>query len=175
MSNAGRGKPNRVPGMRNMPNGDAPPEIPPDIEWDEDDPPFIHSCSRHVEHAGFCDGSCEGEYATESMVNLINEHLAWQRLGMVPMGVPMAMRGAPINGLLVEIWDLETRYMVLQDWVEEQGITEEELNERFRIKKFERMQTVRKQNEETLRKRQIADKFGIVEKQVLGPDGNPIG
>jgi len=59
-----------------------PPGIPPDIKWDEENPPVIFSCSQHTEHDPSCNGDCESEVTTENQILLLNESKQWARDGL---------------------------------------------------------------------------------------------
>src|ERR1700756_4209738 len=110
-------KQRRIPGMRMVPmpaNGNAEVEVPPDLVWDENNPPFIHKCSQHTEHNPKCDGNCEGHFFDESEVKLGNEARAWARAGMNFHGVPF---GLPFPGITVELFDLELKFELLQQIV----------------------------------------------------------
>jgi hypothetical protein len=93
-------------------------------------------------------------------------------------GVPLAYQGRiPINGISVELYDLECRTLVLsQIMLEHLDLDEEEMDEKFRQFKITAMRNIREQNEATVRRNRVAASLGInPNKPILGPDGNPLG
>lgn len=176
MSQAGKGKPNRVPGTF---NGDSMnPDIPPDLVWDEDNPPRIFPCSQHTEHQRGCPATEDPiELDSELQVNLLNEGRAWARAGMSFKGIPEAYQGAiPIPGINVELVDLLMWLEAVKEVVTEvAGITEFEFQEKFREKKLAFLQIIREANEQRIKKQRVANTLGIIENPgLLGPDGRPL-
>ena len=175
MSNAGRGKPNRMPGMR-MNNGDVPNmQVPPDIVWDEDDPPEIFNCSQHIEHQPMCNGNCGSHHVvSEKQVALMNEARAWARLEMPFNGVPF---GTPFPGIPVELVDLLCWLETTKDVLYEAGIVEEfEFEEKYRARKLELMTSIRTTHEDRIKKQRVQASLGIPDRPpLLGPDGRPFG
>lgn len=160
----------------NAGNGSGLPNVPPDIEWNEDDPPVVFNCSNHIEHDARCNGECGWFIPNESQVDLMNEARAWARVGMNFFGIPTAYAGTiPVNGIHVELFDLECKFQVLREMVIElAGIDEEELEERFRKFKLTAMRNIREQNEAAVRSQRAAEMLRIAKKPLLGPDGNPL-
>lgn len=159
-------------------NGNTLNNVPDDLIWDEDNHPVIFPCSQHTEHHPQCPGTEEPiELDSESQVKLLNEARAYARAGMSFLGIPSAYANAiPVPGIQVELVDvlmwLETMKELLGELV---GISEAELNERFRENKLALLQHIREQNEENVRKQKVANSLGIVEKpSLLGPDGSPL-
>lgn len=172
MSQAGR------PSQRGPSNGNNLTEIPPDIEWDEDNHPFIYPCSQHTEHVRGCKGTEDPiELDSELQVRLLNEARAYARAGMSFAGIPASYANhIPIPGIQVELVDvlvwLETAKELL---CELSGLSKYELDERFRDNKLALLQSIREENEARVRKHRVASSLGIVEKPgLLGPDGTPI-
>lgn len=178
MSQAGRGKPNRVPGMREMSNGGMGMEIPPDLVWDEDDPPYIYPCSQHTEHHPMCPGNEPPiQLDSELQVEALNEGRRWARAGMSFEGVPAAYQGkVPIPGIAVELVDILMWLDVIKDVVIEMStMTPFEFEEKFREYKIGFLRGIREANEDKVKKRRVANSLGIVNRPpLLGPDGNPI-
>lgn len=178
MSNAGRGKPNRIPGMRESSNGEMGMEIPPDLVWDEDDPPYIYPCSQHSEHHPMCPGNEDAiQLDSESQVEILNEGRRWARAGMAFNGIPAAYQGKiPITGIAVELVDLLMWLDVVKDMVIElSGSTPFEFEERYRDYKIKFLREIREANEDKIKKARVANSIGVVERPpLLGPDGNPI-
>lgn len=174
MSNAGRGKPNRIPGIPG--NGNADMEIPPDLVWDEDNPPIIFPCSQHTEHHPMCPGNDPSiTLDSELQVELLNEARAWARIGMNFRGVPTSLAHLT-PGIQVELVDIMCWFEVMRDIVIEMSDIELfEFEEKFRERKLLTLRTIREQNEANIKKQRLVNQFGIVEKKVLGPDGRPIG
>ena len=169
MSRAGAGKPNRI--TPTMGNGDVPNmQVPPDLVWDENDPPIIHNCSQHTEHQPMCNGHCGSRpVVSELQIKLMNEARAWARLEMPMMGVPMNM---PFPGIPVEIVDLLVWLEVTKDVLKEAGIIEEfEFEEKYRERKLELLTAIRDRNEGRLKRARL----GVPERPPLfGPDGTPM-
>ena len=179
MSNAGKGKPNQIPGIRvNRPNGDSSSDAPDDLVWDESNPPKIYPCSQSVEHHPQCPGNDEAqELDSELQVKLLNEAHAWVRAGMSFGGVPAAyQQHIPIAGIKIELVDLLQWLEVIKDVVIEMNdMTEFEFQEKFREKKLAFLQEIRLANEAQVRRQRVADSVGIVQRPpLLGPDGNPL-
>lgn len=160
-----------VPGM----NGSGM-QVPQDIPWDEDNPPVLFNCSNMRFHENNCDKTCGEMEVTKAKVDLINEGLAFARAGMQWRGVPATLAGVlPINGIAVELFDILCWVELLRDkFLELIGTDISDFDEDFAIYKFNKMHELRMQAEETVKKKRLADQFGIVEKKVLGPDGQPI-
>lgn len=158
-------------------NGDGtPPGIPADLVWDAENPPIIYECTQDIEHAPDCDGTCEGMVVSESMVNLINEGRAYGRAQMSFLGVPQSMSMLGIPGVNVEILDLFVRVNILQDiLIENFDVSKEEIDERFRVAKFNKLNEIRTAIEPTLREKRLEQQLGVAKKSILGPDGKPIG
>jgi hypothetical protein len=147
--------------------------IPDDIKWSDDEPITIFACSQGLEHIPQCDGTCPSNVIDESMCKLINEGLAWRRANMNFMGVPAAYENViPVPGLKVELFDLELKFELLRGIVLElAGISEEEIDVRFREFKLERLREIRQANEAMVRQAHAAQTLGIQPKRILGPNG----
>lgn len=174
MSNAGRGRSNRIPGMM---NGDSVQEVPPDLVWDEDNPPIIFQCSQDVQHDVRCNGHCGSvQLDSELQVTLLNEGRAWARAGMNFKGIPEAYQGViPVPGINVELVDLLMWLETIKDIVRElSGMSEFEFQEKFREKKLEFLSIIRETNEARVKKQRVANSLGIAKKPIFGPDGNPL-
>lgn len=159
------------------PNGSSPVNIPPDIEWDEDNPPTIFTCSQHTEHQPGCDGSCEANInPTKLEIELLNEARAWARAGMNFHGVPRAYDGViRVPGINVELFDLECKMQVFrQALIDIVGIDEQDLEERFREYKLSIMRHIREMNEAAVRRSRMEASLAIPKKPLFGPDGRPL-
>lgn len=175
MSNAGKGKPNRIAGIRMTPsNGDSSSNIPPDLEWDAENPPFAYECSDYTEHIPGCPG-CDGKFYDESEVTLSNEAKAWARAGMVFKGSPDSMMNLPfVGGIPVEIYSLEKKFEVLMQVIIEAGlITQEDLDIKYRLHKAAMLKRIREANEDRVKKERTAQQLGIPTR-LIGPDGQPL-
>ena len=164
--------------------GASKPTIPPDIEWDENDPPVIFRCTNHTEHAPDCDGDCEALECTEWQVKLLNEGKAWRRLDMDFRGIPTVIADVmPVNGIHVEIFDQQCTLMALQQVLMDNGLLDKtELDEKFREAKYTIMHDVRVQNEEQIKAMRDAAleqekraALGLPPKRLLGPHGEQLG
>lgn len=158
-------------------NGNSNPGIPPDIEWNEDDPPVIYSCSEHITHADNCDGSCAPiENVTESVVNVLNEARAWARVGMSFHGVPTSLPDGAFDGIKVNIFDEKLHNLTLQKVLIEAGLTtDEDIDELYRELKYNVMKEMRESHEENVKRLKLRQNMALPEKRLLGPDGQPLG
>jgi hypothetical protein len=88
--------------------------------------------------------------------------------------VPSAYAGSiPIQGINVELFDLECKFQVVREMlIELMGVDEEELETRFRKFKLMALRNIRMANEENV-KRQRIEKL-IPKKQIFGPGGQPL-
>lgn len=164
---------NRVPGMHGNGHGENP-NVPPDIAWDDDDPPMIYACSQHTEHNSNCDGECESHILTsELQAKLMNEARAWARQNMVFTGVPV---NVPFPGIQVELVDLLCWLEATKQVLIDNDLVEEfKLEESYRERKLNLLQTIRERSEERIRKQRVVDSLGIVQKPgLLGPNGQPL-
>lgn len=171
MSNAGKGKPGRIPGIRQ--NGGAHgPVVPPDLPY----PCTIYSCSGSTEHTAECDTSCDSFEPTESQVGLQNIAREYARNGMSFVGVPEGIP-VPVSGINVDLVELLCRALALEKVVfESVGISREEFDEIYREVKIEFLSNILDANKEVVRKARVADSLGIVQRPaLLGPNGEPIG
>lgn len=137
--------------------------IPPNIVWDENNPPPKYSCSNGITHAPGCDGRCpDPGYMKEYDVEMINEQREWLRVGMHPNEIVI---GSPP-------FDLELRPTILADFLHEKGVIDsEEFNEYFVRARAERMKKIRLENQEQAKRM----KFGLPPKpQMFGPGGQPL-
>lgn len=156
MSNAG--KPSR--------NGDGtPPGIPEDVVWDSENPQYIYECSSYIEHSPDCDGNCESDLAAESQIKLLNESLAWARAGM------------DTSGINISSFDNQANIMALQKVLIEKGIlTQDEVDEEFRLFKIDVMRIVRENNEEQIKEMKQRMALGLrpSSRKLLGPYGEEL-
>lgn len=150
--------------------------VPPDLEWDADNPPVIFSCSQHTEHMPNCPGDCGEHVCTEGTVLMANEARAWSRAGMSWSGVPTAYAGkVPIGGINVELVDLETKIHVLVELLKDvTNLSQEELDDMWLAHKAGYLRRIREDNEEMVRRTRAASALGIKNKRLLGPDGQPL-
>jgi len=171
MSNAGR------PSQRG--NGNVPnPNVPPNLEWDEDNPPFVYECSEYTEHRPECNGECEGRFWVESEVKLSNLAKEYARNQMSYAGVIEAYRAVPIlpGGFPVDPFYHEMWLESLQDILIDKGlVTRDELNELWRQKMITRMETVLGTVLPQLKEARTKAALGIQDKKIIGPGGYPIG
>lgn len=161
----------KVPGMR---NGNSSQYVPPDIKWDENDPPVIFACSQHTEHHPQCERNCERMMTTEALVNLLNEARAWARIEMVPLGLPKSLANGPFNGVNIDILDTDITATVLKEIILEKfdDIDEEDINERFRIAKYNKLHAIRETIEPDIKQARLKAQLGV--NPIIGPDGRPL-
>lgn len=138
--------------------------IPPNVVWDENNPPIKHSCSDNpLVHIPDCKGDCEdGDAMGEHEVELLNEHLEWSRIGMNPQ----------LIGTVLTPFDMDLRISVLSTFLADQGIIDlDELNVVLTRSRVERMKKLREDNQEAVRRMRL----GMPPKPpLLGPTGEPL-
>jgi len=136
--------------------------VPPNIVWDEDNPPIKYACSQNVLHGPGCDGSCGADgFMTEAQVRMENETREWQRVGMNPDGI----------GTRITPWNMDVKINAVVEFLNEKGIIDiTELNDYFLTVKVNMMQQIREMNQEAAKRA----KLGLPPKGLLGPDGLPI-
>lgn len=171
MSNAGKGKGNRVPGM--MQNGGvAGPQVPDDLPF----PCTIYACSNDIEHNSRCDGNCESYEPSESQIKLQNVAREYARSGMSFVGVP---EGIPLNfpGININLVELLCRIITIEELLFPlTGVSREEFDEMYRTTKIDFLQNVLDNNKEAVKRQHVINSLGLVENSgLLGPDGKPIG
>jgi hypothetical protein len=172
MSRPKGNKKGRTLPMSTLSNGNSDPRIPPDIGWNENDPPAIFTCSQHVEHSVNCDGSCESEVITESQVKLLNEARAWARIPMSFEGVPTCFPDGAFDGVKVDIFSEKIHVSALQKVIIDAGLaTQDEIDEVYQTMKTEVMQTIRTEYEDWVRRQTLQQKMALPDKRLLGPDG----
>jgi hypothetical protein len=135
--------PPTLTGVRDLP-------APPDLEWNEENPPTVHSCSGNDgEHTPDCDGNCDELPLDELDVLLNNEMHAWQRAGMNPGMIP--------HDVLHMSTQIDTMIKML--------ITSPELskqyNDIFRTIMLDKFRRFRENNEAGFRKARLAAELGV--------------
>jgi hypothetical protein len=140
--------------------------IPPNLEWDENNPPIIFPCSDHIEHMPNCNGECgEGAALTEYGVLLSNEAKDWARVGLAPDGVA-------VNSL-----DSKMQIDAVQQLLVEAGILDkDEIDELYRKLKYEVLHNMRQELEPQIREAKTAAMLGVNPKgpRLLGPHGEQL-
>jgi hypothetical protein len=153
-------------------NGNSVPGIPPDIEWNEDNPPVIYECSQHVEHHPACGGDCDGEVASEATVKLLNEARAWARIPMSFHGVPTCFPDGAFDGVKVNIFDEKLRNMALQKVLIDAGLTtQEEVDEIYLELKFDTLYNIRTEYQEAVKRQKMQETLALPDKRLYGPNG----
>lgn len=176
MSRPKGNKKGRTLPMSSLSNGNGPPGIPPDIEWDADNPPTVYECSQHTEHSSDCNGDCEGETITEGQVRLLNEARAWARIPMSFQGVPTCLPDGAFDGVKIDIFSEKMRSSALQKIIIDAGLaTLEEIDEVYQNLKVEAMQTIRNDYEDYVKRQKLQQKMALPDKRLFGPNGEVIG
>jgi len=135
--------------------------IPPNIEWDEDNPPVVYTCSADLKHDPNCDGTCDEIKLAHYETLLSNEAKEWARVGLDPEGIAAnsldaAMQVNAIRELLVEAGVLN----------------QEDVDERYRKLKLTILQDMRSQLEPQIREAKTAAMLGVRPgPTLLGPHG----
>ena len=154
--------------------------VPPDIVWDEDNPPFICNCSGLTEHGPRCNGECGGEYYTENEVRLTNLAREFARNKMVPYGIikAYAMAGVPPSqGMQVDPFDLLLWMETLLEVLSEADIIDRAAVEiRWQERKIAAMEEVLESIAPQIKEQRAKQALGILtpEKKLFGPDGQPL-
>lgn len=140
----------RVPGKFNG-------GIPPNLVWDENNPPMKNECSGLAQiHSDECDGSCEKTPCTELEVDLMNEHRNWARLGM------------NTGNVIQDLFRMNNQIEAIVESLKEL-IPRETLDDTFKKVMLKNMRGIREANEEEIRRSRIG-----VRKQLFGPNGEPL-
>lgn len=133
----------RIPPMLNV--GNLMPQVPPDLQWDPDNPMMINSCSGHTDvHAAECDGVCERRAVDEYDVRIENENRAWARAGL-------NMTSISSNPLRLDA-RLQT---IVQLVMQRLDISDEEFNAIFRPMYLDTLVSVRHNLQEAMGKAKI--------------------
>lgn len=158
-----------------------PDQVPPDTEWNAENPPFVFGCTGHDGgHLEACDGSCERIPLTELDVKLGNEMKAWARAGMVPIGAVAGfmINGQKMPGIDVDILHLETQLQALVSLlVETDPEWGERLNVRFQETLLRKLWNIRMANEDNVREARVARMLGVKPAQIkrlIGPNGEQL-
>ncbi len=134
--------------------------IPPNIEWDPNNPPIKHTCSNALNHAPGCDGTCGPLGAlTEVETALVNESREWARLNM--------------NTTNVQYDSLRenSKVKALINLLEAKGIcTPQEMDLFFQGALLTEMQNVRFASQDKVKRTLL----GLPKASLLGPDGRPL-
>ena len=154
--------------------------VPPDIVWDENNPPFIYSCSGTTEHDTRCNGECGGEYYTENEVKLTNLAREFARNKMVPYGIikAYAMAGVPpTQGMQVDPFDVLLWMETLLEVLSEAGVIDRaEVEVRWQERKISAMEGILETIAPQLKQQRANQALGIVtpDNRLLGPNGQPL-
>lgn len=119
--------------------------VPPDLEWDANNPPQVNACTGHSEiHQPNCDGNCEKMTMDEFDIKIENERRAWQRIGLDKSNYQADQLRQDVQ--------LKTIMDVL---IQRLGISPEEFNAVFKPNMLNLMQDIR-DAVETQRESQLA-------------------
>lgn len=127
-------------------------------------------CSKGDEHNDECDGLCGTVAADNTLVDLHNEVIEWNKRGMTIQGLPTPFEGGPFPGVRVEILEVEMRLAGLIKYLEEAEDFEfdvERASECYREVFFEKLASVRKMFD----KAKAADDITVARTKLLGPNG----
>lgn len=138
----------RVPGTNNG-------GIPPNLIWDELNPPLkCDGCGMVGIHTPDCDGKFTKSPIRETECELLNENREWARLGINTNFVARDLfkMGNQITALINMLTTI---------------IDKDELNDEYRRCMVAEMQKIRLANEEEIKRARI----GLAPKGILGPNG----
>lgn len=145
----------KVPGtFRN--NGGR--NVPPNINWDPDEPIYLHSCSGFLVHLNDCDGNCErGKQLSELEVKLVNENREWARIGMSTDNVGH------------DIFTINAQVRSLIRLLEKKGIfSRDEIDIMFQECMLEELISIRMKNQDAVKRASL----GIPSPGIILPGGN---
>ena len=149
----------------------------PDIEYNPDNPPTVHSCTyTDGAHAPNCDGNCEEVPLSLLDVELLNEERAWARAGMQAIRTPIGIADQVcMGGLKSDMFDDEMKFIGLAELIVESGMfTHQQMDDAYKTAKLRNLRGIREQNEERVREHRTRNMLGIKDKRIIGPHGNPI-
>lgn len=110
----------------------------------------IYNCSGTQIHLPNCNGECGIRKLGELEIEINKEHKRWAELGMVPQGSMPQMPQIP--GIPINTFKMETALSTLtQAVIEELGLDEDKLNERFQKMYLDRLVMTREANEEQIK------------------------
>jgi hypothetical protein len=130
---------------------------------------LVNDCTKMDAHAEDCDGNCSKVPAMNSVVDLHNEAIEWNKRGMVVQGVPSSLSGGPFPGISVEIFELECRFAGLIRYLKDEWdeFDEGKASDCYRKVMIEKMRYTREKYDEAQREAEIA----IAKPPLLGPNG----
>jgi hypothetical protein len=98
----------------------------------------------------------------------------WEKAGMLPVGHPNWMDGAP--GISIDMLQQQVMLQTLIDYVKDKlGMTENEFLFMYQEHMLDRLKTIREANEERIKKeRALGPQLAVAESKLLGPNGQPI-
>lgn len=132
--------------------------VPPNIEWDPNNPPILNSCSDQLNHLPNCDGTCPKSRELEELeVDLINENREWVRIGM------------DTSKVAVNLFRMQHQINAVINVLEYDGIiSRAELDREFQKSLLEDMRKMREAVGDQVKR----TKLGLPAKPgILGPDG----
>lgn len=142
---------NKVPGTFNG-------GVPPNVVWDEKDPPIVNMCTQNIGiHAPNCEGDCDKRLATETETELINEYREWTRAGM------------DVNKLQFNPFRAQSTLNALSAIIVEE-FGQERVDKMYQELLLERMRGARLKHGDDSKRAM----FGIPPRRLLGPDGKPM-
>jgi hypothetical protein len=134
---------------------------------------MVNSCTKDDErHTDDCDGNCEKVEAPDSVVDLHNELIEWNKREMIFQGVPAALAGGPFPGVSVEILELECRFAGLIEYLTNEWpeFDQELASDYYRKVMISKMKGTREQFDQAKKQSEIA----IAQTPLLGPNGEVI-
>jgi hypothetical protein len=146
-------------------NGDGvTPGIPPDVEWNSENPPIIYQCSQHTSHDPHCDGNCESEVSTENQILLLNESKQWAREGL------------DTSQIQTNAFHIGCQVNALQKVLVDAGIIDQEtVDDNYRKIKYDVLHEVRASIGPQIKEARTRAILGVDEhKRIIGPGGLPL-
>lgn len=127
--------------------------VPPNITYDENDPPIKNGCTGRIGlHNKDCKGNCDRVKATKLETELENEVREWARIGMDTRYVQ--------HDLFRMNQQIRAIIKILQSMIHE-----ELLNEEFQLCTLEEMRGIRLANQDQVKKQNLGTPG------IIGPDG----
>lgn len=136
---------------------------------------LANECNRHLDrnkHAEDCPGDCELVELYGSEVDLHNEVVRWNKHDWAIQGIPSSFIGLGPPGIGINLLQLDfVQTALIKFLVEMDIINEDELNDKLRVVKTERLTKIREAQEKIMAREEAAAKLVVPDKRIIGPNG----